>query len=91
MFERYKLKKHLEKEIKKRQQTKDDLISQVLQANFEEQEHNMLVEDEKVFLEISKKTQKELLPLEKADLIDYWKKETNGRTNKKRRNLLRRS
>ena len=88
MFEKYWLKRGLSK---KQKLTKDDFISSVIYANFGEQEHNMKVEDEKVFADVYQKTQAELEPLEKVDLIDYWKKEDNGRTNKTRRNLLRRS
>ncbi len=88
MFEKSKLKKELKKYAKKTE--KDDYISQVLHANFYDNSHRMKVKDKKIFTEVYKEISKELLPLEKADLIDYWKKEENGRTNKTRRNILRR-
>ena len=88
MFDKIKLKRGLNK---KQKATKDDYISSVVYANFGEHVHNMEVEDEKVFVEVYQRTQAELEPLIKADLYDFMKKEENGRTSKKRRNLLRRS
>lgn len=87
MFEKYRLRRGLNK---KQKVTKDDFVSSVIYANFGVQEHNMKVEDERVFVEVYQKTHAELESLEKVDLIDYWKKESDGRTNKTRRNLLRR-
>ena len=86
MFEKSKLKRKLKRYAKR---AGDDYISQVLHANFGDGSHRMEVKDEKVFEEVYKETLQELAPLEKADLIDYLKKEENGRTNKTRRNLLR--
>lgn len=86
MFEKSKLKRELKKKSKR---FDNDYISQVLRANFGDGSHRMEVKDEKVFEEVYKETLQELAPLEKADLIDYLKKEENGRTNKTRRNLLR--
>lgn len=86
MFEKSKLKRGLKKKSKR---FDNDYISQVLRANFGDDSHRMEVKDEKVFQEIFSRTFEELSPLEKADLIDYWEKEENGRTNKTRRNILR--
>ena len=51
-------------------------------ANFDDFEHSMIVggELEKVY--------QDLAPLEKADLIDFFNLESDGRTNKKRWNIL---
>ena len=90
MYNQRKINSKLTKHIKAIEKTKGDYISQVLYANFKDKQHSMLIEDEKAFV-LDETVYKELLPLEKVDLIDYWKREENGRTNKKRRNLLRRS
>ena len=90
MYNQRKINSKLTKHIKAIEKTKGDYISQVLYANFNDKQHSMLIDDEKAFV-LDETVYKELLPLEKVDLIDYWKREENGRTNKKRRNLLRRS
>ncbi len=82
-----KLKRELIKQVKYIEKTKGDYISYILSENFDGNEHNMVV-DGKVFDFVQKQTEQELLPLEKADLTDYWNLGENGRTNKKRRNLL---
>ena len=87
MFEKYRLRRGLNK---KQSLTKGDFVSEVIYANFGDEEHNMVVEDEKVFDEVYKKTCEDFAELEKADLLDFWRKEKSGRTDKKRRNLLRR-
>lgn len=51
----------------------DDYISSVLHANFEKNEHIMLVGEEKIFTEVYDLVNEELSPLEKVDLIDYQK------------------
>lgn len=87
MFEKYRLRRGLNK---KQSLTKGYFVSEVIYANFGDEEHNMVVEDEKVFDEVYKKTCEDFAELEKADLLDFWRKEKSGRTDKKRRNLLRR-
>lgn len=89
MFEKINLKRGLEKRAKDLEQTNVDLISVSLHANFDKGSHNMLVEEEKTYAESYTRVLSELAPLEKVDLIDYWVF-GNGRSNKKRRNLLRR-
>ena len=52
-------------------------------ANFDELKHSMLIGGglEKIYNDLS--------DLERADLIDFFNLERHGRTNKKRRNILR--
>lgn len=83
--------KELRKYVKDVEKNNGDFISYVLDANSLDKEHIMLVEGEKFFEEVYNLSKKELSPLEKVDLIDYWEMVENGRTNKKRRNILRRS
>ena len=72
MFEKYRLRRGLNK---KQSLTKGDFVSEVIYANFGDEEHNMVVDDEKVFDEVYKKTCEDFAELEKADLLDFWRKE----------------
>ena len=85
MFENQKLARELNKRVKDVEKAHGDYISFVLHANFEDNKHIMLVEGESDLSHIYD----ELSDLEKADLVDFWKKELDERPNKKRRNLLR--
>lgn len=89
MFNKTRLKRQLNKKIGKIEKTKNDYVSYVINANFGHKLHNMEVKDKEVFNEVYQETYLELLPLEQADLHDYWNLGENGRTNKTRRNLLR--
>ncbi len=82
--------KELRKYVKDVEKNNGDFISYVLDANSLDKEHIMLVEGKKFFEEAYNLSKNELSPLEKVDLIDYWEMVENGRTNKKRRNILRR-
>lgn len=84
------LNKKLRKYVKDVEKNNGDFISYVLDANSLDKEHIMLVEGKKFFEEACNLSKNELSPLEKVDLIDYWEMVENGRTNKKRRNILRR-
>lgn len=79
-----KYARELQKKIKNVEKLNGDYISYVLHENFSNNQHIMLVEEKVDMSEIYG----ELSDLEKADLIDFWNKENNGRSNKKRRNLL---
>lgn len=79
-----KYARELQKKIKNVEKLNEDYISYVLHENFSNNQHIMLVEEKVDMSEIYG----ELSDLEKADLIDFWNKENNGRSNKKRRNLL---
>lgn len=81
MFDKFRLKRELKK---KQKLTKDDFVSTTIYANFGDKLHNMKVDKQNVFDEVYQETKEELLPLEKADLIDFWNKEGHGRTDKKR-------
>lgn len=74
-------------ELKKYAQQGEEKLSSILrqdfQANFEDFEHKMLIERETLG-----KVYKDLSPMERAELEDFWQKEKNDRPNKKRRNLL---
>ena len=73
------------KQLKRYGQEVDKRISS-LSANLGEQMHKMQVEEEKFakeYDELSSLDDSSSL-LEKVELIDYWKLENNGRTNKKR-------
>ncbi len=83
-----KINRELKKRVRGIEKTKGDYIPSVLGENFDGAQHKIVVEG-KVFSEVYNETKDELLPLEKADLIDYWNLGENGRTNKARRNLLR--
>lgn len=77
--------------VKQTKNCKKDYISSVLAANFGEQKHNMLIEEEKFICEkdnMPYPSFQEYSLLEKVDLIDFRK--SCGR-NKKRRSLLCRS
>ena len=58
-----------------------------LNANFGDETHKMQVEEEKFANEIEQLPQSffdEFSQFEKVELLDYWKQENNGRTDKKR-------
>lgn len=88
MFKYTKIKKELNKKVKNVEKEHGDYISCVLNANFNDDEHIMLVEEQKTFIGVYRKVKKELAPLEKADLIDLKSAGGYARPNKKRRNLL---
>lgn len=71
------LKEELEEYVKNVEKKYGDYISFVLNANFEGRQHTMLIEEEVDIKDIYE----ELSPLEKADLIDYFNMEINGRTD----------
>lgn len=76
--------KELQKKLDDVEKNYEDYVSYVLHENFLDVQHIMLVEEKVDLTDIYQ----ELSDLEKADLIDFWKKEDNGQSNKKRRNLL---
>ena len=76
--------KELQKKLDVVEKNYEDYVSYVLHENFLDVQHIMLVEEKVDLTDIYQ----ELSDLEKADLIDFWKKEDNGQSNKKRRNLL---
>ena len=88
MTRNYLISKKLNKKIKNVERKYGDYISYVLHANFTNDEHIMLVEEQKTFIGVYRKVKKELAPLEKADLIDLKSAGGYARPNKKRRNLL---
>ena len=74
----------LNKRVESVEKKHGDYISYVLSENFSDIHHIMVVEEDFQL----EKVYNELKDLEKADLIDYFKKEQDERPNKKRRNLL---
>ena len=76
--------KELQKKVDDVEKNYEDYVSYVLHENFLDVQHIMLVEEKVDLTDIYQ----ELSDLEKADLIDFWKKEDNGQSNKKRCNLL---
>lgn len=85
MLKQYRYAKALKRLTKKH---KKDYLSSVLDANFEGQKHNMLIEEEIYIREAQNMpypNMQEFSLLEKVDLIDFRK--CYGR-NKKRRSLL---
>lgn len=76
--------KELQNKLDDVEKNYEDYVSYVLHENFLDVQHIMLVEEKVDLTDIYQ----ELSDLEKADLIDFWKKEDNGQSNKKRRNLL---
>ncbi len=84
MIRKNKYAKELWTKVKNVEKFYGDYISYVLNENFSNDEHIMLMRED---VDLSK-IYDQLSDLEKADLIDFWNKESNGQSNKKRRNLL---
>ena len=76
--------KELIEKVKIVEKKHGDYISYVLNENFSDIQHIMVVEEDFKLDQVYD----DLKDLEKADLIDYFKKEQDERPNKKRRNLL---
>lgn len=82
------ISRKLNKKVKNVEKKHRDYISYVLDANFHNEKHIMLVEDKDLYLQIYNTVKQELEPLETVDLLDFNKIGEYGRSNKKRRNLL---
>ena len=79
-----KYQKEFDKYVAKNWTSKNRTISHVLEENFGNDKHMMLIEEEKIDQEKSHSLSQDNFFLEKVDLSDYWKIFENGRTNKKR-------
>lgn len=88
MTRNYLISKILNKKIKNVERKYGDYISYVLHANFTNDEHIMLVEEQESYRQVYETTKNELAPLENADLYDLQKVGVYDKPNKTRRNLL---
>ncbi len=85
------MSKHLEEKKALEERAKDielrkDKIFSLLPANFEDEQHKMLIGGsiEEFYGNMPKSLKEEISTLEKVDLMDYWKFDEYGRTGKTR-------